>query len=74
MTIDPFDVRAQADAIYEALTMTDDVKRRWIGEIRSWVREHDLAWWINGLLHDLESCLARRDGQGDAATKPVKGA
>ena len=74
LAIDPLDIRAQADAIYEALTMTGDVKRRWIREIRSWVREHDLAWWINGLLHDLESCLARRDGQGDAATKPVKGA
>jgi len=58
LTIDPFDIRAQADAIYEALTMRADVRRRWIGDIRSWVREHDLAWWINGLLHDLESCLA----------------
>jgi trehalose 6-phosphate synthase len=60
LTIDPFDVRAQAEAIYEALTMPASERRRWIEGIRSCVREHDLAWWIGGLLHDLDSCLAER--------------
>ena len=68
LTIDPFDIQGQADAIYEALTMRADVRRRWIADIRSWVREHDLAWWINGLLHDLESCLANRSESGGSTT------
>ena len=69
LTIDPFDIRAQADAIYEALTLKADVRRRWIADIRSWVREHDLAWWINGLLHDLDGCLTRRNEPTDSTTK-----
>jgi trehalose 6-phosphate synthase len=73
LTIDPFDIRSQADAIYEALTMRADVRRRWIEEIRSWVREHDLAWWINGLLHDLDACRAGGDQPGNAAAKPGTG-
>jgi trehalose 6-phosphate synthase len=74
LTIDPFDVRAQAEAIYEALTMTADVRRRWIEGIRSWVREHDLAWWISGLLDDLDSSLAGRAKPLDSAAKTGEGA
>jgi trehalose 6-phosphate synthase len=70
LTIDPFDVRSQADAIYEALTMPRDVRRRWIEGIRSWVHEHDLAWWIDGLLRDLDSCLPNKAGPGDSTAKP----
>jgi trehalose 6-phosphate synthase len=74
LTIDPFDVRAQADAIYEALTMAPGKRRRWIEGIRSCVRNHDLAWWINGLLHDLDNCMADRRERAGSATKPRKGA
>ncbi|HEY5479158.1 MAG TPA: trehalose-6-phosphate synthase, partial [Gaiellaceae bacterium] len=74
LAIDPFDVRAQADAIYEALTMRADVRKRWIEDIRAWVHEHDLAWWINGLLHDLDDCRARRGEPGDPPTKAKTGA
>jgi len=74
LTIDPFDIRAQADAIYEALTMRADVRRRWIEDIRSWVREHDLAWWINGLLHDLDGCSTSGNRSGTAVVKLENGA
>jgi trehalose 6-phosphate synthase len=74
LAIDPYDTRAQADAIYEALTMPPDVRRRWIEGIRSWVHEHDLAWWINGLLHDLDDCRASKGGPVDSAAKTTTGA
>jgi trehalose 6-phosphate synthase len=74
LAIDPFDVRAQALAIYEALTMRADVRKRWIEDIRAWVSEHDLAWWINGLLHDLDDCRARRGEPGDPSAKAKTGA
>ena len=70
LTIDPFDVRAQADAIYEALTMAPAERRRWIEGIRWCVRKHDLVWWIEGLLHDLDSCLADKSKRVGSATKP----
>ena len=73
LTIDPFDVRAQADAIYEALTMAPAERRRWIEGIRSCIRKHDLAWWINGLLHDLDSCSINRTKLDSSTTKPRKG-
>jgi trehalose 6-phosphate synthase len=74
LTIDPYDINDQADAIYEALTMPPDVRRRWIEGIRTWVREHDLTWWIDGLLRDLDSCLADRGRTGDSAKQAEDGA
>jgi trehalose 6-phosphate synthase len=73
LTIDPYNISDQADAIYEALTTPAEVRRRWIGDIRSWVREHDLTWWIDGLLHDLDSCLANRAQPSDFTAKPEDG-
>jgi trehalose 6-phosphate synthase len=73
LTIDPFDIGSQADAIYEALTLPADVRRHWIEGTRAWVREHDLTWWIDGLLNDLDGCLASRARPGDTATKPEDG-
>ncbi len=54
LSINPFDLRAQADAIYEALMMPRDERARRLGEIRVRVREHDLAWWMNAQLADLD--------------------
>jgi trehalose 6-phosphate synthase len=56
LAINPFDVRAQADAIYDALTMPPDDRRRRLGEIRDCVRAHDLAWWFGAQLADLDRC------------------
>jgi len=60
VAVNPFDVGAQADAIYEALTMPIDERKRRIGEIRTRVREHDLFWWIGAQLADLDSCVSKR--------------
>ena len=74
LAIDPYDISGQADAICEALTMPAQVRRHWIAGTRSWVREHDLIWWIDGLLHDLDNCQASGAQAGDSATKPADGA
>ncbi|HSX22203.1 MAG TPA: trehalose-6-phosphate synthase [Gaiellaceae bacterium] len=54
LTVNPFDIGGQADALYEALTMPPDERRRRIEAIRAQVREHDLAAWIEAQLEDLD--------------------
>lgn len=72
LTIDPFDISSQADAIYEALTMAPEVRRRWIEGIRRWVRERDLAWWIGGLLNALDGCRAKKAEPTSSTAQPKK--
>jgi trehalose 6-phosphate synthase len=54
LTVNPFDVAGQADALYEALTLPAEERRARLEAIRSHVREHDLAAWIAGQLADLD--------------------
>ena len=54
LTVNPFDIGGQADALYEALTMAPAERRRRIEGIRAHVREHDLAAWIEAQLEDLD--------------------
>jgi trehalose 6-phosphate synthase len=69
LSIDPLDVSGQADAIHEALTMAPDERRRRIDGLRSCIRRHDLSWWINGLLGDLD----RATSQVEARDRPEAG-
>jgi trehalose 6-phosphate synthase len=54
LTVNPFDVHGQAEALHAALTM-DGAERaeRWRA-ICEHVREHDVARWIDDLLGDLD--------------------
>jgi trehalose 6-phosphate synthase len=54
LTVNPFDVYGQAQAIYEALTMPAEERRRRADAIRAHVREHDLAEWLAAQLADLD--------------------
>jgi trehalose 6-phosphate synthase len=54
LTVNPFDVYGQAQAIHEALTMDAGERRRRNEELRAFVREHDLAAWIAAQLADLD--------------------
>jgi trehalose 6-phosphate synthase len=54
VTVNPFDVSGQADAIHRALTMSEDERRERLEAINAWVREHDLASWIDAQLAALE--------------------
>jgi trehalose 6-phosphate synthase len=60
LTVNPFDVYGQAQAIYEALTMTAAERRRRLLALRAQVTEHDLAAWIAAQLEDIEQVLLSR--------------
>ncbi|MGH3050904.1 MAG: alpha,alpha-trehalose-phosphate synthase (UDP-forming) [Gaiellaceae bacterium] len=53
--IGPLDVSGQAEALYAALTMPLDERRRRGEAIRAHVRAHDVREWIAALLADLDA-------------------
>ena len=57
VTVNPFDVYGQAQAIYAALTMPTEERHRRIEETRAHVRAHDLAAWIAAQLADLDAVV-----------------
>jgi trehalose 6-phosphate synthase len=59
LTVSPFDVYGQAQAIHEALTMPAEERRRRAEAIREHVVEHDLEEWIDAQLADLDRIAAR---------------
>jgi trehalose 6-phosphate synthase len=54
LTVNPFDVAGQADALHRALTMPADERRERLEAIQAWVRDHDLAAWTAVQLAALE--------------------
>ena len=59
VSVNPFDVAAQAEALDRALTMPAEERRRCLDAIRAHVQEHDVAEWVEGQLADLDRCAAR---------------
>jgi trehalose 6-phosphate synthase len=55
LTVNPFDIQEQADAIYDALTMDAAERRRRIEGIRNHVRDYDISRWISTQLADLDA-------------------
>jgi trehalose 6-phosphate synthase len=58
LTVNPFDVAGQAQAIYDALVMPVEERRRRMGAIRRNVREHDITRWITDQLVDSDGGVA----------------
>jgi trehalose 6-phosphate synthase len=58
LTVNPFDVAGQAEALHGALTMPEEERRKRLEAIRDHVREHDVAAWIDAQLADLDRCAA----------------
>jgi trehalose 6-phosphate synthase len=58
LSVNPFDVAGQAEAIHAALTMGESERRARLEAIRGHVREHDVADWIEAQLGDLDRCRA----------------
>ena len=54
LTVNPFDVAGQAEAIDRALTMREAERRERLEAIRAHVRSHDVARWIEAQLGDLD--------------------
>jgi trehalose 6-phosphate synthase len=58
LTVNPFDVQGQADAIHAALTMPREERRARLDAICTHVRGHDVADWLAGQLEDLDRLVA----------------
>jgi len=58
LTVNPFDVWGQAEALHSALEMDADERRRRAEGLRAQVRGHDVARWIAGLLDDVDRVAA----------------
>ena len=54
VSVNPFDVYGQAEAIYEALTMDAAERRRRLEGLCAHVRQNDLAAWVAAQLADLD--------------------
>ena len=54
LTVNPFDVAGQAEAIHTALQLSAEERRARIEAIRAHVRKHDLEAWIGAQLADLD--------------------
>jgi trehalose 6-phosphate synthase len=54
LTVNPFDIAGQAEAIGAALEMSAEERRQRLEGLRSHVREHDLAEWVEAQLADLD--------------------
>ena len=59
LTVNPFDLEAQARAIEEAIRMSQEERRARIESIREHVRSHDVAGWLETQLEDLDQWSAR---------------
>jgi trehalose 6-phosphate synthase len=59
LTVNPFDVVGQAEAIERALALPGDERRARAEAIRRHVREHDIGAWIDGQLEDLDAVRSR---------------
>jgi trehalose 6-phosphate synthase len=59
LTVNPFDVYGQAEAIYAAVAMAPAERKRRIEALREHVRTHDLEAWIEAQLADLDRVSAR---------------
>jgi trehalose 6-phosphate synthase len=54
VTVNPFDIAGQADALHRALTMDDAERAARAAAIREHVRANDVSAWLNALLADFE--------------------
>jgi trehalose 6-phosphate synthase len=55
LTVNPFDIAGQAEAIHEALELAPEERAARRQAIEAQVREHDLAAWIDAQLADLDA-------------------
>jgi trehalose 6-phosphate synthase len=58
LTVNPFDVSGQAEAMRVALEMSGDERQERLHGLRAHVREHDLAEWVESQLADLDRARA----------------
>jgi trehalose 6-phosphate synthase len=64
LTVNPFDIAGQADALRIALEMPREERRERLDGLRAHVREHDLGEWVEAQLADLDRVRAAHTGAG----------
>jgi trehalose 6-phosphate synthase len=62
LTVNPFDVTGQAEAIHAALELPTDERHARLTAIRQHVRGHDVATWLDAQLADFDRSATRRAG------------
>jgi trehalose 6-phosphate synthase len=50
LLVNPYDIEAVADTIYQAFTMTKDKRRARMKKVRQSVQKYDIFWWLNSFL------------------------
>ena len=60
VTVNPFDLDEGADAIYAALTMHEEEKKRRAEALKRQVRENTIEEWVEAQLKDIEAYRERR--------------
>jgi trehalose 6-phosphate synthase len=65
VTLHPFDIQQQADAMYSALTMAPEERRQRGEAAAAWVRRHDVAEWLGDQLADIALVRSLRSGEAD---------
>ncbi len=58
LSVAPADVVGTADALFEALQMDPDERRRRMARLRRGVEREDITWWLRRQLEDLSSLTA----------------
>jgi trehalose 6-phosphate synthase len=58
VTVYPYDIRQQADALYEALTMPRDERRERLRAAAAIIERNDIAAWFSAQLDDLATGTA----------------
>jgi trehalose 6-phosphate synthase len=61
ITVNPFDIDEQAEAIYEALTMPDDEKRRRAENLKDTVHANTIENWVEAQMEDIEAYRKREE-------------
>jgi trehalose 6-phosphate synthase len=60
ITVNPFDLDQQADAIHEALTMPDEERRRRARALRETVMSNTIEDWVEAQMRDIEAYRERK--------------
>ncbi|MDQ3376075.1 MAG: trehalose-6-phosphate synthase [Actinomycetota bacterium] len=55
LTVNPYDLDEQADALYEALTMPDEERKKRADGLRETVMENTIEDWVEAQLRDIEA-------------------
>jgi trehalose 6-phosphate synthase len=55
ISVNPFDIQEQADAIHRALTMGAEQKRQWAEGLRQIIFSHNPGDWVDDQLKDIEA-------------------